>query len=211
MWASPSLFFGGEGSQPSAASSHTPHWSLWGWGFGEGKGVVPHGGEFGIAQSFVHVDDCPGLHVLLKELFALRGIFLSGDLGAVSFRGESIVCRGGRGERPVPVRAKAWRSSRVGGGSSQKCSPQSRDAGTEPQPQVPRGRWHGWDTHCIPGHRQRSGADPGTANPYAGWCSAGKSPGQTGCAGESASGASMAASTIHCVSCVHSPCSQDLL
>lgn len=173
--------------------------------------MVPHGGEFGIARSFVHVDGCPGLHELLKELFALRGIFLSGDLGAVSFRGESIVCRGGRGERPLPVRTKAWRSSRVGSTGSQKCSLQSQEAGTEPQPRVPRGRWRGWDTHCIPGHRQRSGADPGTAKPCAGGCSAGKSPGQTGCAGESAAGTGMAASAIHLVSCVCSPCSQDLL
>lgn len=129
----------GEQPDPSwACSSHAPHWSLLGWGFGEGKGVVPRRGQFGIAQSFVHVGDRPGLHVLLKERFALGGIFLSGDLGAVSFRGESVVCGAGRRERLVPTPGKARRSSRVTalapGGGSQKCSLQSQKQGQGPSP-----------------------------------------------------------------------------
>lgn len=53
--------------------------------------MVPHRREFEIEQSFVYV----GLHVLPKELHALIVIFLSGDLGAVSSQGESVVCRVG--------------------------------------------------------------------------------------------------------------------
>lgn len=185
--------------------------------------MVPRSGEFGIARSFVYVGDRPGLHVLLKERFALGGIFLSGDLEQFLSGVSQLFAVGGK----VPMLGKARRSSQVGSASSRlrlpemlPAKPKSR---TESQPRVPGGRWPGWDTHRFPGHWQCSGADPGTAKPCAGWCSTGKSPGQTGCASERAAGAGSAcaaapevllrdhASTVHTGSSVRSPWSRDLL
>lgn len=94
--------------------------------------MVPHRRELEIEQSFVIV----GLHVLLKELHALIGVFLSGDLGAVSFQGESVVCRVGSSRKAGwqhQLRAVAPRNA--------PC--RAKKTGTEPSP---GGRWPGWDS-----------------------------------------------------------------
>lgn len=94
--------------------------------------MVPHRREFEVEQSFVYV----GLNVLLKELLALVGIFLSGDLGAVSFQGESVVCRVGS------PRKAGWQHQ-LQAVAPRNASCRAPKAGTEPSP---GGRWPGWDT-----------------------------------------------------------------
>lgn len=141
------------------------------WGFGEGKGVVPRRREFETAQSFVFV----GLHVLLKELLALIEIFLSGDLGAVSFQGESVVCRVG--------------SPRKAGWQLQAVAPRNVSCRATKQGQSPALGAVAW-----PGHPTVPGCRPGHSKAL---CSPRKSPEQTGCAAGNACPASPEGSHLH--------------
>lgn len=84
------------------------------------------------------VGDRPGLHVLLKERFALRGIFLSGDLEQFLSGVSQLFAVGGK----VPMLGKARRSSQVGSASSRLRLPEMLPAKPKSRDRVPApGPW----------------------------------------------------------------------
>lgn len=97
-------------------------------------------------RSFVFVCDRPHLHLLLNEHFALRGIFLSADLGALSFWGESLL--GGEKVEPTLLQEQP-------GQQHQPQHPATPAAAGRTQ--MPGSRLPGWDSCLLPEHRLQCG------------------------------------------------------
>lgn len=126
-------------------------------------------------RSFVFVCDRPHLHLLLNEHFALRGIFLSADLGALSFWGESLL--GGEKVEPTLLQEQP-------GQQHQPSTLLPLQLPAEPRCQA---------ADCLGGipaccQSTGSSADMGKATRCVCWCGCGKSPCEACCARESAAG-----------------------